>query len=197
METEGSRSRRPWSACQRGRCGAAGAERGFARERDAPPRRARGDGTGLRLLREQLAGRAGARARDYLAGRGLDGEVGPHLPPRYAPPERYALRDYLAARDVPAELMVELNLLTTGDDIQGPFDRFRDPRDLPDPRRARPCGGLRRPRHEPGCQAEVPQLLRDAALPQGADALQPPRRRKSAHDTGRVIAVEATSMPSR
>ena len=44
----------------------------------------------------------------------------------YAPPDRYALRDHLAGKDVPLEMMVEAGLLVTGDDVQVPYDRFRD-----------------------------------------------------------------------
>src|SRR5215218_2074653 len=39
----------------------------------------------------------------------------------YAPPDRYALRDHLAGKGVPAEAMVEAGLLVTGDDIQVPY----------------------------------------------------------------------------
>ncbi|MET7246138.1 DNA primase [Methylobacterium sp. EM32] len=142
------------------------------------------------FFEEQLAGRAGARARDYLAGRGLDGEVGRTFRLGYAPPERYALRDYLAARDVPAELMVELNLLTTGDDIKVPFDRFRDRVIFPirDVRgRVVAFGGR-------GMSPDAkPKYLNSSETPlfhKGRMLYNHHAARKSAHDTGRVIAVE-------
>ena len=51
------------------------------------------------------------------------------------------------------------------------YDRFRDRIMFPDPRRARPRNRLRRPRHRPR-RAEIPQLARDGALPQGTRALR-------------------------
>ncbi len=142
------------------------------------------------FFEEQLAGRAGARARDYLAGRGLDGEIRRTFRLGYAPPERYALRDHLAARDVPAELMVELNLLTTGDDIKVPFDRFRDRVIFPirDVRgRVVAFGGR-------GMSPDAkPKYLNSSETPlfhKGRMLYNHHAARKSAHDTGRVIAVE-------
>ena len=74
----------------------------------------------------QLHGRAGAAARDYLARRGLSGDIQRRFRIGYATPERYALRDHLAAKGVAAEVMVELGLLVSGEDVSVPFDRFRD-----------------------------------------------------------------------
>ena len=74
----------------------------------------------------QLQGRAGAAARDYLARRGLSGDIQRRFRIGYATPERYALRDHLAAKGVAAEVMVELGLLVSGEDVSVPFDRFRD-----------------------------------------------------------------------
>jgi DNA primase len=73
-----------------------------------------------------LFGRFGAKARDYLASRGLDRGAQEQFRIGYAPPERFALRDHLAAKDVPAEMMIEAGLLVAGEDIRVPYDRFRD-----------------------------------------------------------------------
>ena len=74
----------------------------------------------------QLHGRAGVAARDYLARRGLSGDIQRRFRIGYASAERYALRDHLAAKGVAAEVMVELGLLVSGEDVSVPFDRFRD-----------------------------------------------------------------------
>jgi DNA primase len=73
-----------------------------------------------------LAGRAGAKARGYLADRGLDPATQLKFRMGYAPAERFALKEHLGAHGIPAEDMVEAGLLVTGDDIPVPYDRFRD-----------------------------------------------------------------------
>jgi DNA primase len=73
-----------------------------------------------------LAGRAGAKARGYLADRGLDPATQLKFRLGYAPPERFALKEHLGAKGIPVEDMVEAGLLVTGDDIPVPYDRFRD-----------------------------------------------------------------------
>ena len=78
------------------------------------------------FFEEELKGRAGAAARDYLTGRGLGAETRARFRIGYAPPGRHALRDHLAGKDVAVETMVELGLLVGGDDIPVAYDRFRD-----------------------------------------------------------------------
>ena len=68
----------------------------------------------------------GREARDYLDRRGLTAETQRTFRIGYAPPDRFALRDHLAGKDVSAELMAEAGLLVTGDEIAVPYDRFRD-----------------------------------------------------------------------
>jgi len=45
---------------------------------------------------------------------------------RYAPGERFALKEHLGALGISVEDMVEAGLLVSGDDIPVPYDRFRD-----------------------------------------------------------------------
>ncbi len=73
-----------------------------------------------------LAGKTGAKARGYLADRGLDAATQIKFRLGYAPGERFALKEHLGAQGVPVEDMVEAGLLTAGDNIPLPFDRFRD-----------------------------------------------------------------------
>jgi DNA primase len=44
----------------------------------------------------------------------------------YAPPDRFALKEYLGAQGISTEDMVEAGLLVSGEDKPVPFDRFRD-----------------------------------------------------------------------
>jgi DNA primase len=73
-----------------------------------------------------LASRAGAKARGYLADRGIDSAAQLKFRLGYAPAERYALKEHLGAQRVPVPDMIEAGLLIAGDDIPVPFDRFRD-----------------------------------------------------------------------
>src|SRR5476649_1722075 len=73
-----------------------------------------------------LAGRVGAKARGYLADRGLDSATQLKFRLGYATNERFALKEHLGSHGIPVEDMVEAGLLVSGDDIPLPFDRFRD-----------------------------------------------------------------------
>ena len=73
-----------------------------------------------------LASRAGARARGYLADRGIDPATQVTFRIGYAPAERFALKEHLGKEGVSVEDMVSAGLLISGDDIPVPFDRFRD-----------------------------------------------------------------------
>ncbi len=73
-----------------------------------------------------LAARAGAKARGYLADRGLDPATQLKFRIGYAPGERFALKEHLGEQGVPVADMIETGLLIAGDDIPVPYDRFRD-----------------------------------------------------------------------
>ena len=73
-----------------------------------------------------LASRLGARARGYLADRGIDPATQVTFRLGYAPAERFALKEHLGKEGVSVEDMVTAGLLISGDDIPVPFDRFRD-----------------------------------------------------------------------
>jgi DNA primase len=79
-----------------------------------------------KFFQDTLASRAGAKARGYLADRGLDAATQLKFRLGYASPERYALKEHLGSHGIPTEDMVEAGLLISGDDIPVPFDRFRD-----------------------------------------------------------------------
>ena len=73
-----------------------------------------------------LAARAGAKARGYLADRGLDPATQVKFRLGYAPAERFALKEHLGKEGISIEDMIEAGLLVAGDDIPVPYDRFRD-----------------------------------------------------------------------
>jgi DNA primase len=73
-----------------------------------------------------LAARAGAKARGYLADRGIAPATQLQFRMGYAPGERFALKEHLGGLGVPVEDMVETGLLISGEDIPVPYDRFRD-----------------------------------------------------------------------
>src|ERR1044072_8152096 len=58
-----------------------------------------------------LAARAGAKARGYLADRGIEPKTQLKFRIGYAPPERFALKEHLGAQGVSAEDMIEAGLL--------------------------------------------------------------------------------------
>ena len=73
-----------------------------------------------------LASRVGAKARGYLADRGLEPATQLKFRIGYAPAERFALKEHLGQQGVSTEDMIEAGLLIAGDDIPVPYDRFRD-----------------------------------------------------------------------
>src|SRR6266536_2282243 len=79
-----------------------------------------------KFFEDTLASRAGAKARGYLADRGLDPATQLKFRLGYAPAERFALKEHLGKEGIPTEDMVEAGLLVAGDDIPVPYDRFRD-----------------------------------------------------------------------
>ena len=101
----------------------------LARSRGAgepPPHPARGVRAGRGLLRGDARRAAGAKARGYLADRGLDPPTQVKFRIGYAPAERFALKEHLGNLGISVEDMIEAGLLVHGDDIPVPYDRFRN-----------------------------------------------------------------------
>jgi DNA primase len=73
-----------------------------------------------------LASREGAKARGYLADRGIEPATQVRFRIGYAPGERFALKEHLGSHGIPVEDMIEAGLVISGDDIPVPYDRFRD-----------------------------------------------------------------------
>jgi len=133
---------------------------------------------------------AGAKARAYLAERGISEEARKKFRLGYAPNERFALRDYLAGKGCDAEVMKEAGLLTHGEGINVPYDFFRDRVMFPICDRAGKViafGGR-------AMSKEVqPKYKNSAETPlfhKGHNLYNLHVARKAAHERGSVIAVE-------
>src|SRR5262252_806173 len=137
-----------------------------------------------------LASRAGAKARGYLADRGLDPATQLKFRIGYAPPDRFALKEHLGALGISNEDMIEAGLLIAGDDIPLPYDRFRDRVMFPISDfagRVIAFGGRALEKDVPAKylnSPETPLFHKGATLYNGAAA------RTAAHQGARVIAVE-------
>ncbi len=137
-----------------------------------------------------LASRAGAKARGYLADRGLEPSTQLQFRIGYAPGERYALKEHLGGQGVTVEMMNEAGLLVHGDDIPVPYDRFRDRVMFPitDLRgRVVAFGGRALEKDVPAKylnSPETPLFHKGGLLYNGAEA------RKAVHDGARLIVVE-------
>ncbi|NBU15245.1 MAG: DNA primase, partial [Alphaproteobacteria bacterium] len=137
-----------------------------------------------------LKGPQGAKARAYLEGRGLTREVWAEFALGYAPAERFALRDFLASKNVPSDVMIEAGLLIAGDDIPVPYDRFRDRVMFPihDARgRVIAFGGRALEKDVPAKYLNSPDT---PLFHKGRVLFNHHRARKAVHDKGTVIAVE-------
>jgi len=137
-----------------------------------------------------LASRAGAKARGYLADRGLDSGTQLKFRLGYATNERFALKEHLGSHSIPVEDMVEAGLLVTGDDIPLPFDRFRDRVMFPitDLRgRTIAFGGRAL---EKDAQAKYLNSPETPLFHKGATLYNIAAARQAAHDGAPIIAVE-------
>jgi DNA primase len=137
-----------------------------------------------------LASRQGAKARGYLADRGIDPATQMEFRLGYAPAERFALKEHLGAQGVSVDDMVEAGLLVAGDDIPVPFDRFRERVIIPihDQRGRVVAFGGRTLRDD-----VQPKYLNSPETPvfhKGAIVFNFHRARQPAHDDGTVIVVE-------
>ncbi len=78
------------------------------------------------FFEQSLQAPEAAAARQYLEGRGLAPPSWKRFGIGYAPPGRYALKQYLASAGIDQALMAESGMLIAGEDIAVSYDRFRD-----------------------------------------------------------------------
>src|SRR5262245_28361673 len=143
-----------------------------------------------KFFQDTLASRAGAKARGYLADRGLDPATQLKFRLGYAPADRYALKEHLGSQGITSEDMIEAGLLISGDDIPVPFDRFRDRVMFPiaDLRgRVVAFGGRAL---EKDAQAKYLNSPETQLFHKGATLYNIAAARQAAHDGAPVIAVE-------
>jgi DNA primase len=78
------------------------------------------------FFEEKLFARAGAEARDYLKGRGLDGQAANRFRLGYAPEGNSELRDYLTGRNVTLDDLIAAGLVRPADGERSARDFFFD-----------------------------------------------------------------------
>ena len=142
------------------------------------------------LFEANLQQQIGAKARGYLADRGLGPAVQRRFSLGYASPERFALRDALAAKGVGVDQMIEAGLLIHGEDIAVPYDRFRDRVMFPIHDRVGRVIAFGGRAMEPGAKAKYLNSPETSLFHKGALLFNHHRARKSAHDLGEIIVVE-------
>jgi DNA primase len=143
-----------------------------------------------KFFADTLAARAGAKARGYLADRGLDAATQLKFRLGYASGERFALKEHLGSHGVPVEDMVEAGLLVSGEDIPVPFDRFRDRVMFPitDLRgRVIAFGGRALEKDAPAKYLNSPET---PLFHKGATLYNIAAARQAAHEGAAVVAVE-------
>src|SRR3984885_6326747 len=143
-----------------------------------------------RLFEANLRQPIGARARGYLADRGLGSPVQQRFGLGYASPERFALRAAPPAQGGGAEAMIEAGLLVHGDDIAVPYDRFRDRVMFPIHDRSGRVIAFGGRAMEVGAKAKYLNSPETPLFHKGALLFNHHRARQSAHDAGAIIVVE-------
>jgi DNA primase len=142
------------------------------------------------LYQRWLEEPGGARARGYLADRRIEAPLQRGFGLGFAPAEKFALRDALAAKGVSPEQMIEAGLLIHGDDIAVPYDRFQNRVMFPIHDRAGKVVAFGGRAMEPGAKAKYLNSPETDLFHKGSLLFNHHRARKAAHDKGEVIAVE-------
>ncbi|MBI3274637.1 MAG: DNA primase [Methylocystis sp.] len=142
------------------------------------------------FFEKQLRGPAGGEARAYLAGREIDAARRAQFRLGYAPAERHALRDHLAAKGVSVEAMIEAGLLVHGEGVAVPYDRFRNRIMFPICDRAGRAIAFGGRAMEQGAQAKYLNSPETGLFHKGSNLYNLHNARKAAHEAGTVIAVE-------
>lgn len=143
-----------------------------------------------RFFEAELLSQRGAKARAYLAGRGLGPEVQKRFRLGYAAADKFALRDALAAKGATVETMIEAGLLISGDDIAVPYDRFRDRVMFPIGDRAGKVIAFGGRALDKDAQAKYLNSPETPLFHKGGQLYNHHNARQAAHEKGTVIAVE-------
>jgi DNA primase len=141
-------------------------------------------------FQKQLRGPQGREARDYLTRREISPAAQAQFRLGYAPPGRHELRDALAAKGAPVELMIEAGLLIHGEDVTVPYDRFRDRVMFPICDRGGATIAFGGRALAKDAQAKYLNSPETELFHKGATLYNLHNARKTAHEAGSVIAVE-------
>jgi len=143
-----------------------------------------------RYFESNLNGPVGAKARGYLSDRGLGPPTQSRFNLGYAPADKFALRDALAAKGVGVDQMIEAGLLVHGDDIAVPYDRFRDRVMFPIHDRSGKVIAFGGRAMEPGAKAKYLNSPETPVFHKGSLLFNHHRARQPAHESGRIVVVE-------
>ncbi|HTR14925.1 MAG TPA: DNA primase [Roseiarcus sp.] len=143
-----------------------------------------------RCFELNLQAASGAKARGYLSDRGLGPGTLKRFSLGYAAPERFALRDALAARGVAVDQMIEAGLLVHGEGIAVPYDRFRDRVMFPIHDRSGRVIAFGGRALEPGAQAKYLNSPETSLFHKGSLLFNHHRARPAAHRKGELVVVE-------
>jgi DNA primase len=143
-----------------------------------------------KFFQATLSTRAGAKARGYLADRGIDPGTQLRFRIGYAPGERFALKEHLGSHGISVPDMIEAGLLIAGEDIPVPFDRFRDRvmfpiTDLRD--RVIAFGGRALEKDAPAKYLNSPET---PLFHKGSNLYNLPAARAAAHHGAAIVVVE-------
>ena len=143
-----------------------------------------------RFFEASLQQPVGAKARGYLSDRGLGAPVQKRFSLGYAPADRFALRDALAAQGAGVDQMIDAGLLVHGEGIAVPYDRFRDRVMFPIHDRTGRVIAFGGRAMEPGAKAKYLNSPETSLFHKGALVYNHHRARQRAHETGDIIVVE-------
>jgi DNA primase len=143
-----------------------------------------------RIFEANLQQPIGAKARDYLSDRGLSPAAQQRFSLGFCSPERFALRDALAAQGLDVDQMIEAGLLIHGDGIAVPYDRFRDRVMFPIHDRSGRVIAFGGRSMEAGAKAKYLNSPETPLFHKGSLLFNHHRARQPAHDSGEILVVE-------
>src|SRR5271156_2996166 len=143
-----------------------------------------------RIFEAFLHDPVGAKARGYLADRRLDTATQREFGLGYSSPERFALRDALAARGVETAEMIEAGLLHHGEGIAVPYDRFRNRVMFPIHDRSGRVVAFGGRALDPDAKAKYLNSPETELFHKGSLLFNHHRARKPAHERQQIIVVE-------
>ncbi|HEY1781224.1 MAG TPA: DNA primase [Roseiarcus sp.] len=143
-----------------------------------------------KIFETRLHEPVGAKARGYLADRRLDPATQRLFGLGYSAPDRFALREALAAQGVETAQMIEAGMLVHGEGIAVPYDRFRDRVMFPIHDRSGRVVAFGGRALEPGAKAKYLNSPEGELFHKGGLLYNHHRARKAAHDRGELVVVE-------